>query len=264
VGDLAGHVFYNSTIVIRMVAAGLGGLDPTILKAARALGASPRQLWWHVRVPMVRQSVLAASILVFLFDFTSFGVILLLGAGRFSTLEVEIYYRLLAVPNLPLAGLLSLLQLSSTLFLLWLQNRFSPRRVQTRPSHLAPALRRPATRAGRLTVGVLSGVMLLFFLAPLVALPVRSVWRLEADRGQRGSFEPGPTVDFYRELFSTGPARHSMWSLFVRPSTRLDMLLRQLCWHLASGFRRPSPCPRRAEPNVESVRCWSFRLVAQP
>ena len=63
----------------------------------------------------LRPSLLAAALLVFLFDFTSFGVILLLGGSNFSTLEVEIYLRVLKLPNLPLAALLSVIQLIFTL-----------------------------------------------------------------------------------------------------------------------------------------------------
>ena len=48
--------------------------------------------------------MLASSLLVFRFDFTSFGVILLLGGSQFATLEVEIYLRVLRLPNLPLAA----------------------------------------------------------------------------------------------------------------------------------------------------------------
>ena len=44
-------------------------------------------------LPLLRPSLLAAALLVFLFDFTSFGVILLLGGSKFATLEVEIYLR---------------------------------------------------------------------------------------------------------------------------------------------------------------------------
>ena len=59
--------------------------------------------------------MLAAALLVFMFDFTSFGVILLLGGSNFSTLEVEIYLRVLKLPNLSLAALLSIVQLIFTL-----------------------------------------------------------------------------------------------------------------------------------------------------
>ncbi|HKY55714.1 MAG TPA: ABC transporter permease subunit, partial [Anaerolineales bacterium] len=40
-----------------------------------------------------------------------------------------------------------------------------------------------------------------FFILPLSALPFRSLFRLEADRGQRGEVQSGFTTDYYKELF---------------------------------------------------------------
>src|SRR5215216_4078502 len=89
-GIVIAHVFYNTTIIIRVVGNALSSLDPKLEQAARSLGANPFRVWWNVTLPLLRPSLLASSLLVFLFDFTSFGVILLLGGSQFATLEVEI------------------------------------------------------------------------------------------------------------------------------------------------------------------------------
>src|SRR4029434_11295598 len=81
---------------------------------ARSLGADSFRVWRNVTLPLLMPSLLASCLLVFLFDFTSFGVILLLGGSQFATLEVEIYLRVLKLPNLPLAALLSVIQLICT------------------------------------------------------------------------------------------------------------------------------------------------------
>ena len=112
---LTAHVFYNTTIVIRIVGNALSRLDPKLEQAARSLGADTFRVWKNVTLPLLRPSLLAAALLVFMFDFTSFGVILLLGGSNFSTLEVEIYLRALKLPNLPLAAMLSVIQLLFTL-----------------------------------------------------------------------------------------------------------------------------------------------------
>ena len=112
---LSAHVFYNTTIVIRLVGNALSRLDPKLEAAARSLGADTFRVWKNITLPLLRPSLLAAALLVFMFDFTSFGVILLLGGSNFSTLEVEIYLRVLKLPNLPLAALLSIIQLIFTL-----------------------------------------------------------------------------------------------------------------------------------------------------
>ena len=85
---LLAHIFYNTTIIIRVVGNALSSLDPRLEQTARSLGADSFRVWWNVILPIIRPSVFASSLLVFLFDFTSFGVILLLGGSQFSTLEV--------------------------------------------------------------------------------------------------------------------------------------------------------------------------------
>ena len=89
---LLAHVFYNTTIVLRMVGDFWAGLDPRLTQAARVLGADRIQSWMRVTLPLLLPAITAAALLVFIFDFTSFGVILVLGGPRFATMEVEIYY----------------------------------------------------------------------------------------------------------------------------------------------------------------------------
>jgi thiamine transport system permease protein len=111
---LIAHIFYNTTIIIRVVGSALSSLDPKLEATARSLGADSFHVWWNVILPVIRPSILASSLLVFLFDFTSFGVILLLGGSQFSTLEVEIYVQAVKQLDLSLAALLSVIQLVCT------------------------------------------------------------------------------------------------------------------------------------------------------
>jgi len=153
-------------------------------------------------LPLLRPSLFAASLLVFLFDFTSFGVVLLLGGGKFATLEVEIYLRVLRLPNLPLAALLSIIQLICTILVSILYSRFASRSViQTAPSAAESNVRKPKTLRERIFVSAFIFLLTSFFLLPLSALPIRSLFRVEADRGQRGTVQYGFTTDYYEELF---------------------------------------------------------------
>ncbi|MCL4529823.1 MAG: ABC transporter permease subunit, partial [Chloroflexi bacterium] len=171
---LAAHVFYNTTIVIRIVGNALSRLDPKLEQAARSLGADSHRVWLNVILPLLRPSLFASSLLVFLFDFSSFGVILLLGGPRFATLEVEIYIQAMQMLNLPLAALLSLIQLLCTLFFSILYTRtLTHTSVQTAPrswtTHKAEILREK--------VFVFAFCVLLFalFVLPMLALPLHSV-----------------------------------------------------------------------------------------
>ncbi len=199
---LIAHVFYNTTIIIRVVGNALSSLDPKLEAAARSLGADSLHVWWNVILPILRPSILAASLLVFLFDFTSFGVILLLGGSQFATLEVEIYLRVLKLPNLSLAALLSVIQLVCTLLVSLLYTRVVTRRtIQTAPRSAESNIRKPKTVREKIFITAFILLLTSYFLLPLSALPLRSLFRLEADRGQRGEIQYGFTTDYYTELF---------------------------------------------------------------
>lgn len=199
---LLAHVFYNTSIVIRMVATAWSRQDTHLVQAAQVLGASPMRTLREVTLPLLKPVILAAGLLVFLFDFTSFGVVLLLGGPANATIEVEIYTQALHMLNLRQASLLSLIQLAITLLLTLAYSRLSRGslvqqvpRLQRAGEHRRPGL------VVKLGAAVLGGAMLVLFAAPLAALVVRSVTRLEADLGQRGSVAYGLTLDYYRELF---------------------------------------------------------------
>ncbi|MBE0669700.1 MAG: iron ABC transporter permease, partial [Anaerolineales bacterium] len=197
---LTAHVFYNTTIIIRIVGNALSRLDPKLEQSARVLGADSFQTWQRIILPLLRPSLLAAALLVFMFDFTSFGVILLLGGSNFSTLEVEIYIRALKLPNLNLAALLSVIQLAFTLIFSVLYTRIISQ-VSTQTAPRFSAARPAKTLKEKIFVASLCLLLSVFFLLPLISLPIRSFTRLEADRGQRGEVQYGFTTDYYQELF---------------------------------------------------------------
>ena len=202
VAILIAHIFYNTTIIIRVVGSALSGLDPKLEHAARSLGADSSRVWWNVTLPLLRPAILASSLLVFLFDFTSFGVILLLGGGQFATLEVEIYNQATRYLNLPLAAWLAVIQLICTLIVAILYTRLSTRfATQLAPRAAQSNVRRPRTIRERIFVTAFIFLLTAFFLLPLSSLPLRSFFRLEADRGQRGEIQYGFTTAYYTELF---------------------------------------------------------------
>jgi len=198
---LVAHVFYNTTIILRMVGDFWSHLDPRLGQAARMLGANRWQAIRWVTLPLLAPAITAAALLVFIFDFTSFGVILILGGPRFATLEVEIYYQTISLFNLPLAAVLSILQLACTLGLTILYTRLT--RHLSIPLSLKSRVatqRRLATHRSKLMAGVIIVILLVLLILPLTGLAVRSVTRLEPNRGEQSVTSPGFTLDFYRAL----------------------------------------------------------------
>jgi thiamine transport system permease protein len=172
---LIAHVFYNAAIIVRLVGGFWANLDPRIEEAARVLGAGRWRTFREVTLPLLLPSIVAASLLVFLFCFTSFGVILVLGGPQLATIEVEIYYQAVPFFNLPLAAALSLLQMIFTFAVMAVYTRVQARAAV--PLNLRPAestQRRPATLGARLVVWGSLGGLLVLLLTPLLALVLRS------------------------------------------------------------------------------------------
>jgi thiamine transport system permease protein len=197
---LVAHVFYNTTIIIRIVGSAISSLDPKLEHAARSLGADSLRVWWDVTLPLLRPSILASLLLVFLFDFTSFGVVLLLGGSQFSTLEVEIYFQAVRQLNLPVAALLAVIQLICTLVFSILYTRLAAR-FTTQLAPRSTNILKPKTIPEKILITSFIFLLSSFFILPLAALPIRSLFRSEADRGQRGEIQYGFTTDYYSELF---------------------------------------------------------------
>jgi len=199
---LVAHVFYNTTIVIRVVGSAWSQLDPRMEQASRVLGATPLRTLREVTLPLLRPAILAAGLLVFMFDFTSFGVILLLGGPQFATLEVEIFIQAMHMLNLPLAGLLSAVQLLCTLVLTVAYSRASLHlNVPLAPRLQGEGMRPLRGWRQKLLAGLTVTLLAALLILPLAALSARSVVRLETDRGDRGTVTTGLTLDYYRELF---------------------------------------------------------------
>ncbi|MHB9149312.1 MAG: ABC transporter permease [Thermoleophilia bacterium] len=173
---LLAHVFFNYAVVIRTVGGLWSHLDPRLEEAARVLGAGRLRVFREVTLPLLAPALAAAASIVFLFTFTSFGVILILGGFRYATLEVEIWRQTTHFLNLPLAAALAVLQLVGVVGLLTLYSRYQERRaVQQSLRPAIEAARRPRTRGEWALVGANLTFMALFLGVPLLVLVERSV-----------------------------------------------------------------------------------------
>jgi len=173
---LIAHVFYNLAIVIRGVGAFWEQIDPRIEEAARTLGAGRWRVFRSVTLPVLRPAILSSAALVFLFSFTSFGVILVLGDLRHTTLEVEIWRQATAFLRLDLASALAVMQLIGVTVLLILYGKARDR--QAAELSLRPATeiaRSPRTTGEWTMVGGTLGMLGAIVVTPLVVLVARSL-----------------------------------------------------------------------------------------
>jgi thiamine transport system permease protein len=186
---LLAHAFYNTTVVIRIVGGFWANLDRKLVDAARALGGSRLRVFWEITLPLLLPAITAAALLVFLFCFTSFGVILILGGPRFATVEVEIYRQAVTLFQLPEAAALSLAQMLLTFGVMTAYTRVQARAAVPLNPRPAEELAQPpiAARQVAFLLFVIAGLALVL-VAPLAALAGRS-------------FAADDALRYYRELF---------------------------------------------------------------
>ena len=200
---LLAHVFYNTSIVIRIVGSALAQLDHKLEDAAQTLGASPWKTFIKITLPLIMPSILSAVLLVFLFNFTSFGVILMLGGPSFTTLEVEIYIQTMQYLNLPLAGILSLIQLSFTMLVTVLAMRMGDRGlgVPVMPRLQQEGLKVPVKSWEKVFAFTIVFLLLLLLTSPILSLVFRSFSvtapAINGGSGERIKF----SLNYYRDLF---------------------------------------------------------------
>lgn len=189
VAIIIGLVFFNVAVVIRTVGVAWESLDRRPAEAAAALGATPWQVFRTVTFPALRPAVVSAASVVFLFCATAFGVVLVLGGVRYSSVETEIYLLTADLLDLPAAAALSLVQMLAVVLLLVVVGRLRAVPDPTVRRSVAPAAR-PQWRdapAVVVTAATLAAVAL-----PVLALVVGSfrrdgAWSLAYYRALSGS-----------------------------------------------------------------------------
>lgn len=177
---LLAHVFFNVAIVVRVVGTAWAALDERLSEAARMLGAPLATRARTITLPLLGPSLAAAAAIVFLFCFTSLGVIVVLGGPRFATLESEIYTQAVRLFDLRTAAALALLQLAAVALVTCVVGILE-RRVGSRSSWSGTQRRLSARDRPRVAL-VASGSLFLLALAPAAL-----VWR---------SLSVGGTVGF--------------------------------------------------------------------
>jgi thiamine transport system permease protein len=169
------HGFYNFPLVIRLAGDGIARARRAYMGAAATLGASGLGGALTILLPLALPSLVSASLLVFLYSFTGFAVVLVLGGGpAATTLAVEIYRYARLSLDYRSAGTLALVEtlIAALVFLLYL----GLQRIEAPPQE--PRERIMEGREGSpggYVFAVLYGLgLFLFVLGPLLSVPVES------------------------------------------------------------------------------------------
>lgn len=85
------HTVFGIAYVAIVVRARLQQLDPYLEEAARDLGATPRQTFFRVTLPLIWPGVLGGSLLAFTLSFDDFVIAFFVTGPGASTLPIEVY-----------------------------------------------------------------------------------------------------------------------------------------------------------------------------
>lgn len=167
------HVYFNIAVVVRVVGARLELLDAQLVNAARTLGASPITVWRTIVWPLVRGATAAAAAVIFLYCFTSFAVIRVLGGPRRSTMESDIALRAFGIGDITAATVLAVVQLIIVVGVIGMVRRLSGHEHQlSRLNTLPPTA---VAHRQRLFAFSVATATTMFVLLPIAALLWRSV-----------------------------------------------------------------------------------------
>ena len=189
VAILIAHVFFNVAVVVRVVGTFWAGLDRRISEAAATLGAGPLRSLREVTLPLLAPALAAAASIVFLFSFTSFGIVLILGGPRYSTLETEIYNQAVRIFDLRAAAILALVQLLFVGLAIWAATLLEQSLAVGGRRQERDVLRPARTRGEKTVVAGSLGVLALLLGVPLAVLIERSL-----------AVGDGHSLDAYRAL----------------------------------------------------------------
>ena len=196
------HVFYNTSLVVRMVSNAWMMIDVNIVNAAEALGAKSKDVFRKIILPMLKPSIISSALLVFLFDFTSYGAVLLLGGPKYRTIEVEISYQTLQVFDLKTAGVLALMQMAVTILIV-----SAERSVRKKAFHFSRIKvfnenqKKVRTLREKLVIIGIVGSVLAITIMPMLSLIVRSFY-IPGSSSRGGGGSGGFTLMYYKNLFT--------------------------------------------------------------
>ncbi len=108
-GVIVGMVHFLIPFAVFPLATAMRTVDERVLMAARGMGASRAHIFWQVFVPMTRNGIIGAALLVFVFALGFFVTPAILGGGRSVMVAELIYLRIFQSPDWGLGAAISVI-----------------------------------------------------------------------------------------------------------------------------------------------------------
>ncbi len=172
------HGFYNFPIAMRIITALWERLSIHQSHAAHSLGAGQIRSFFSITLPQLFPAILSAASLIFLFCFSSFAIILVLGGGpRYTTIEVEIYRLAMVSFNDAGASSLATAGIIFSFFLMYITLHFQSKTSQHEDFILPPEpyKKEEKKRTFNLYIFLYLFLLLLLVAGPLVSIIVKSL-----------------------------------------------------------------------------------------
>jgi len=93
-GLVVGSVIYSLPFVLRPIQNAFESIDIKLIEMAATLRYSPKEIFWHIYLPLSKPAILTAAVLGFAHTLSEFGVVLMLGGnipGKTRTVSIAIY-----------------------------------------------------------------------------------------------------------------------------------------------------------------------------
>lgn len=126
---LLGLTYLGFPYAVLVIYPALSRLDPEVPEAARMLGASPVKSFLNVTIPMMRNTIIGALILVFVFTLGAYLLPQVLGRPQHWTLSVHITDQAIFQSNLPFAAAMAVFLMLVSLALVGLSTLIGQRKA---------------------------------------------------------------------------------------------------------------------------------------
>lgn len=191
------HTFLNFPIALVLITNTWSTLSPDLENSALLLKDNRISIFFKITLKRIMPSILSASLLIFLFCFTSFSIILVLGGGpQFTTLEIEIYQNARTTLNQNAASAYSIFSLVCNLILVTVFITVS-RNYQNKEKKIQRDTKK-AKGFVKVLLIIYLVLILIFILSPMLSILYRSFISSSAKEGT------GFSLRQYKIVLETG------------------------------------------------------------
>ncbi len=173
-GIILANTFYNFPIIMLFVSNALNEINENELNAAKTLGANKIQRFLKIELPKITPSIITASLLVFIYCFTSFAIVLSLGGLKHANFEVKIYQTIMYSMNINQGIILAIIQFILLTGIIITYLIYSKKIITKKEKKIKRKKIKPNS-IKNLIIYTITTMLLIFVLAPILLVIIHSI-----------------------------------------------------------------------------------------